>query len=182
MPHSTKEKRNAWLKAKILSDPEWHQKKKEFQRQYYINNREKFFRYQKEYRRRSEITPLTPEQIKQRRKIQRKHYYAKRSKNKEYTRAHTVRCKEYRRKLKMRILEAYGCVCVCCGETMSEFLTPDHINGGGSAHLRRRGVQGIYLDIIREGFPRDKYQILCMNCNWGKSVYGECPHGHKHKI
>lgn len=177
----TKEQRKIWAEAQRIADPDWDHKRREKRRQYYRDHTRQFLNYRKEYRRRSEIIPLTTEQIAQRRKVQRKHYYAKRSKNKEYTRAHTVRCKEYRRKLKLRILEAYGPVCVCCGETIPEFLVPDHINGGGCQHLKRRGVQGIYLDIIREGFPKDKYQILCMNCNWGKSVYGACPHGDKHK-
>lgn len=32
----------------------------------------------------------------------------------------------------------------------------------------------------KEYYEKNKYpegfQILCMNCNWGKGIYGECPH------
>ena len=84
--------------------------------------------------------------------------------------------KQYRVRLREQILINYGAICACCGETETKFLTPDHIHGGGTAHWRKRKTVGIYIDIIREGFPRNKYQILCMNCNWAKSVYGVCPH------
>lgn len=89
--------------------------------------------------------------------------------------------KRHREKLKKKILEAYGAVCACCGESQYEFLTLDHINGGGGAHLRKRSAPGVLLDVIRDNFPRDKYQVLCMNCNWARSIHGKCPHATANK-
>jgi hypothetical protein len=75
------------------------------------------------------------------------------------------------------ILDAYGRRCYCCGCEYEDFLTLHHVNGDGGEHRRNRSSSKlVLLDVIREGFPRDKYGIACMNCNfamrWGKI----CPH------
>lgn len=81
--------------------------------------------------------------------------------------------------LKREVWEHYGGVrCVCCGETGREFLTLDHINGGGSRHrqaLRRTGTPNIYRWIQQQGYP-EGYRVLCMNCNFAVGIYGSCPH------
>ena len=87
-------------------------------------------------------------------------------------------------KYKIRVTEIvfnhYGKVCNCCGEIMPKFLTIDHVNNDGYMEKTKNGnrISGVHLyyKIIRECFP-DKYQVLCMNCNWGKSNNkGICPH------
>jgi hypothetical protein len=88
-------------------------------------------------------------------------------------------CKECKknkvRERRLKVMEAYGQVCVCCGETELEFLTVDHINGGGTQH--RKKVRGRLYDwLIKNNYPKDEYQILCMNCNLAKGVFGKCPH------
>ena len=87
--------------------------------------------------------------------------------------------KRYRQNKRLEILEHYGKICKCCGETQLEFLTIDHINNDGAQHRRDLGKgassYNVWLDIIRNGFPPD-FQILCMNCNWAKGKYGKCPH------
>ena len=82
-----------------------------------------------------------------------------------------------RKRLWELILDAYGRVCVCCGETCVEFLTLDHINGGGKEHLREvgNGYQ-VLVSVVSENFPKDKYQILCWNCNAVKRYGAVCPH------
>lgn len=79
-------------------------------------------------------------------------------------------------KAKAAVYAAYGEKCNCCGETRQVFLTIDHINNDGAEERRLRG-SGLpfYSNIIKLGFPKDRYQILCMNCNWAKR-YGLCPH------
>lgn len=65
--------------------------------------------------------------------------------------------------------------CMCCGENIYEFLTIDHINGGGRKH--RTEIKGtIYKWLVDNNFP-DGFQVLCYNCNSGKRVNnGVCPH------
>lgn len=92
-----------------------------------------------------------------------------RDKNPEYSISST-------RARKMRVLEAYGglqCHCVGCDITEFEFLTIDHIDGGGSKH--REKIHNIYSWLIRNEFPKG-FRVLCMNCNLALGRYGYCPH------
>lgn len=67
--------------------------------------------------------------------------------------------------------------CICCGETELEFLTIDHINGGGRKHFKKIGGSGVifYRWLIQNNFPHG-FQVLCMGCNYVKHIYGECKH------
>lgn len=71
--------------------------------------------------------------------------------------------------------------CNCCGETTREFLTVDHINNDGAIQRKAKGfVWGghqNYRFIIRNNYPPG-YQILCYNCNCGRSrrIDKICPH------
>ena len=79
--------------------------------------------------------------------------------------------------LKAEVINAYGGKCACCGEAHVEFLTIDHTQGDGAAHRAKCGKgRGIYRDIVKQGFPKDKYQCLCLNCNIALGFYGYCPH------
>lgn len=85
--------------------------------------------------------------------------------------------KARRIRLKLKVFEAYGSCCNCCGETNFGFLSVDHINGGGNLHRKSvgGGVQ-VYFEIVNQGFPPD-YQLLCFNCNLGRQCNGGiCPH------
>lgn len=96
-------------------------------------------------------------------------------------------CRQYRaanrEKIKQAKLEkrricllAYGGKCVCCGEDRFEFLSFDHVNGGGNEHRRQvHGGSGFVDWIYRNGFP-STLQVLCHNCNMAKGFYGYCPH------
>ena len=90
-----------------------------------------------------------------------------------------------RRKIEYKklVYDHYGWKCKCCGETIPEFLSVDHINNDGSKELDKKGYRyksmPLHRKIIKENFP-DKYQILCMNCNFGKAINnGICPHKNK---
>lgn len=74
-------------------------------------------------------------------------------------------------------MEAYGGVCACCGEDNLDFLTLDHVNGDGAAErLDRGGKGGEYARLRSQGFPgKDRYQVLCWNCNCAKGVRDACP-------
>lgn len=71
-----------------------------------------------------------------------------------------------------------GYVCACCGETEPAFLSLDHVNNDGAQHRREIGGGGrkTYSWLIANDFPPG-FQVLCMNCNWGKARNGGvCPH------
>lgn len=84
--------------------------------------------------------------------------------------------------LKLEVLNAYGGTrCRCCGEEHTEFLTLDHVNGGGNEH--RLALTGsrtggkLYRRLKELGFPNDPpLQVLCLNCNWAKGHFDSCPH------
>jgi hypothetical protein len=64
--------------------------------------------------------------------------------------------------------------CVCCTETTFLFLSIDHINGGG--HKDRHTGTALYRWLRMHDYPLG-YQVLCMNCNWGRARNGGiCPH------
>ncbi len=89
--------------------------------------------------------------------------------------------RERRYGLKLQILAAYGgAKCVCCGETVISFLSIDHINGGGNQHRKKLGGGwNFYRWLIKNNYPTG-YQVLCMNCNFGKRMnHGICPHKDK---
>ena len=101
-------------------------------------------------------------------------------------RSHCKQCRNETQKAKMakdtsfeQILNHYGNHCACCGETIKQFLSIDHIKGGGNKHrkkIKNKGGKKFYAWLIKNKFPKD-YQILCMNCNWGKRMNrGICPH------
>jgi hypothetical protein len=88
-----------------------------------------------------------------------------------------------RAKLRKQILNAYGNACACCGETTVQFLSLDHIHGDGAAHRREFGYKQlgsgggeIYREVAKLGFPKDRFQLLCMSCNHSHGRYGYCPH------
>jgi hypothetical protein len=72
---------------------------------------------------------------------------------------------------------AYGGCCACCGEDDVRFLSLDHVENDGNEHRKTYNCQQIYWLAKKEGYPKDKYQLLCHNCNMGKSINkGVCPH------
>jgi len=101
--------------------------------------------------------------------------------NAEYRQSHPDVIKSikrrYREKARILIIEHYGGKCSCCGISNIDFLTLDHIDGGGKAHLREAGnTHALYRQIVRDGYPTC-YRLLCWNCNSGRSINsGQCPH------
>jgi hypothetical protein len=84
-----------------------------------------------------------------------------------------------RRAIKDKVYEAYGgYVCNCCGESEPSFLSIDHVNNDGAAQRKEIGSGGerIYKWLVKNNFP-EGYQVLCMNCQWGRRKNnGICPH------
>jgi len=98
----------------------------------------------------------------------------------EHIEEYKQRAKEYRERITLEVMTHYSKgkpVCVCCGEERMEFLTIDHVEGGGTAHRKVLGRYGkhFYRWLYQQGFP-DGYQILCYNCNCSLGRFGYCPH------
>lgn len=91
------------------------------------------------------------------------------------------RAKERSQELKIKVLSHYSGnppTCVCCGESFVEFLSIDHMDGGGRAHCERLKMHGgfrFYRWLEKNDFPAG-YRVLCMNCNFALGRFGYCPH------
>ena len=120
----------------------------------------------------------------------RKHYYANKEKYSEKWKARRIRLgealkikerrwnREARKRLKMRILLAYGAFCHCshkggyCGVAVPEFLCIDHIDP-----MRREPDEPksskLYEWLSKKGFPKTNFRVLCYNCNCSRRQ-GKC--------
>lgn len=90
--------------------------------------------------------------------------------------------REKHRVLREKALEYYGGdppKCDCCGEHTYEFLSIDHMEGGGNKHRKsfRKGKwePTIYQFLSENNYP-DGFRVLCYNCNFSIGHYGFCPH------
>jgi len=93
-----------------------------------------------------------------------------------------LRHKLYRQKRRRLVIDKYGGKCVCCGETKLEFLSMDHVNGGGTKERLKMKSSSteFYRQIVKEKFPI-KYRVLCHNCNQSLGFYKYCPHNKEFK-
>ncbi len=84
------------------------------------------------------------------------------------------RNKRKRDAIKDQVFLAYGgyrCSCPGCDVTEKDFLTIDHVDGGGLKHRRVIGVSNLYRWLRRNNFPPG-FQVLCFNCNQSKGRRG----------
>jgi hypothetical protein len=128
-----------------------------------------------------------PDRIKEYQKNWKEKYPGRKNElaRKAYYKNHESRLKrdqELRKERRLRVLTHYcthiPLCCACCGENNYEFLTLDHIDGGGTKHrktLKITAGKDFYAWIIRNDFPVG-YRVLCMNCNFSFGVWGYCPH------
>lgn len=93
--------------------------------------------------------------------------------------------RKYSRKVRLDIFSFYGGnppKCACCGEMTYQFLSIDHIKGGGHKHreeLKKLGYT-LYQWLKKNNYPIG-YQVLCFNCNQAKGLFGKCPHKKKYE-
>ena len=86
------------------------------------------------------------------------------------------RSKTLRKQAKISVIEKYGGVCQCCGESNYKFLTIDHINNNGRQESRRKDIYRYLVNIP----VRSDLRLLCYNCNCGRAHNGGvCPHEEK---
>ena len=115
----------------------------------------------------------------------------------QYYRAHPEKYKEYRAKYFAKYREKFrevaanlrqryrddafnaygGYICACCGETIPQFLTIDHMDGTAKeARKTQKSGWVFYRQLKMQGYPSG-YQVLCYNCNCGRARNnGICPH------
>jgi len=76
----------------------------------------------------------------------------------------------HRNTLREELVTAYGGKCVRCGEDDPIVLMLDHIFNDGAAERRisGNGGLGLWRKLKRQGWPKDRYQLLCCNCNFRK--------------
>jgi len=133
-----------------------------------LKDRERRLRYWREYHKRVPDGRIgTPE---------------RRAQHRDYRIHNVTKVRAYQsgrdEELRTQTFAAYGGPeCRCCGESIREFLVIDHIDGGGNKHRTEvGGGLAFYRWLRKNGFP-DGYQVLCLNCNWGKFInHGVCPH------
>lgn len=149
------------------------EKKKEYDKKYYINNKEKYRelmhtyynlnkdkikKYSKEYY----------EKVKKERmpiwKIKSKKRYLK---NRDSS---LSKAREHHKKQRIEFLIKIGeCKCRICGFSDWRALQIDHVNGDGFIERKKYGgaiTRKQQTKLIEEN-PQN-YQILCCNCNWIK--------------
>ncbi len=122
--------------------------------------------------------------LKTTRAWQREHPLKMRDSSRRYAKTHiearNAKSRQKREAIREEVLHAYGHACTCCGETRAEFLAIDHAQGDGAAHRRESSLvwsgSAIYLWLKRHGLPKDRFRLLCHNCNMARSCYGSCPH------
>jgi hypothetical protein len=83
-----------------------------------------------------------------------------------------LQCTEYNRTCREEVIRHYGPNCQLCGEAQYEFLTIDHVGGGGRKHRKSLGFNSS-IALVRwlkqQGWP-EGFQTLCYNCNIGGGI------------
>lgn len=77
------------------------------------------------------------------------------------------------RRIKNEMIDAYGGKCNICGTAYREFMSIDHIEGGGCLHRRELNMHSgseFIKWLWKNGWPQNEYQLLCFNCNCSKAI------------
>jgi hypothetical protein len=142
----------------------------------YAKNSEKRRAYARQYAKehpekiRSGMKKWREENKEYRKKYDAEWYEKNREQQRAYQKART-------RAIRLEVLTHYGKFCHCCGEEDWEFLTIDHIEGGGTSHREELNIHGtkFYYWLKKHNFPSG-YRTLCFNCNCAMGTLGYCPH------
>lgn len=171
---------------------EWYKRNKErldaYARAWREKNRERVREYDRRHEEKRKNDPVLLEKKREKnrryrsrhlefcRGLRRKYYAENRESLKTYA-------KNWRSHISKMVKDWLGGKCACCGETRFDMLTIDHIVPVGrknrnSHHADYYEVWSAYrsCDGAAIGRVRQKYQILCWNCNMSKMCGTECRH------
>ena len=110
-----------------------------------------------------------------------KEYYKKYRDDPKNNKIINQRQKDSRKRIKFLVLSHYSInelpECACCGLNSDiNFLSIDHIRGKKNYPKKQQvGGHNLYYFLNSNDYP-EGYQVLCYNCNSGKSNKNECPH------
>lgn len=145
---------------KRRANPVAHEKYKQYLRDYHKKNKERIAKQKSEYLAKKRINDPDFFARKNERSLQ--HYHS----------------------LRHAAFDHYGWKCACCGESIEQFLSIDHVNNDGAQHRKQMNPNSegngkgtsIYGWLKKNNYPSG-FQTLCMNCNHGKARNGGiCPH------
>lgn len=89
----------------------------------------------------------------------------------------TAALRRFHIQAKKDVIAGYGGKCECCGETEFYFLTIDHKFNDGSIDPISKNPSKFYSNLRKLGYTKDRYRLLCWNCNIGRDRNGGiCPH------
>lgn len=112
-----------------------------------------------------------------------KEYYQKNKEKKrsyDYARTHEPGFyKKLYEKTRREMCDAYGGHCVCCGETIWQFLTVHHKNNDGNEHRKTVPSHKLLRWLKKNKYP-DGFELLCWNCHMSLSNHKYCPCGGKY--
>ena len=82
------------------------------------------------------------------------------------------KCRERNQSDRYKLIQKLGGACVFCGEQDFHVLDVDHIKSDGYI-VKREGKSKSIVSRIKsetgiENVDRNRYQLLCKNCNWRK--------------
>ena len=110
---------------------------------------------------------------KARYRLTHKEYYAERQN--VYALKNPIKVRSAQRTWRARVKKAtyilLGGKCIKCGFADSRALQIDHVNGGGWKEIKT--IKGSYALFVLNSLlagEKNKYQLLCANCNWIKRV------------
>lgn len=101
--------------------------------------------------------------------------YERRRQDPEYLKTHSAAERAKWQIIRRAVVNRYGGMCRCCGESRYEFLHIDHKESNGSVERAEKGRTRIFYE-LRDGPLRSDIQVLCSNCNLSLAWYGYCPH------
>ena len=147
------------------------EKKKEYNDRYYIKNRDKIRKQQKEN------YQLNREELLEKQKVRSKKYYEK---NRDKIIAaqrykyinnidgaydkKSLRFKNMWQEIRNELFELLGgAFCVKCNFSDKRALQIDHVNGGGNKHRNTLTSHRQFADYVK--LHLNEFQVLCANCN-----------------